>query len=181
VPVDHLTCMPVLEEFIRSEAPSVDDLVIVAPDAGRVKTAERFAQHLNADLAFTHKRRPRGTKNVVETSEVIGDVDGKHCVIIDDMIDTAGTVCGAADLLLSKGATDVWIMATHGVLSGPAIDRLKNSAASRVVITNTLPLPPEKQIDKITVLSAAGVISSVIESVFEGSSVSELFHGENQG
>ena len=97
----------------------MDDVVIVAPDAGRVKTAERFAQFLGADLAFAHKRRPRGTMNTVETDEIIGDVAGKHCIIIDDMIDTAGTVCAASDLLMRKGATDVWIMATHAVSVGP--------------------------------------------------------------
>ncbi len=179
VPVDHLTAMPVLEEYIRNEAPS--DVVIVAPDAGRVKTAERFSQHLNTDLAFAHKRRPRGTKNVVETDVIIGDVRGRHCIVIDDMIDTAGTVCAAAELLRKEGATDVWVMATHPVLSDPATDRLKNAPISRVVVTNTLPIAPEKQMDKLEVLSVAGVLSSAIESVFEGSSVSELFHGENQG
>lgn len=179
VPVDHLTAMPVLEEYIRNEARG-QDLVIVSPDAGRVKVAERFAQHLDADIAFAHKRRPRGTKNVAETDEIIGEVNGRHCVIVDDMIDTAGTVCAAADLLLKKGATDVWIMATHGVLSDPAVERLEKSKASRVVITNTLPLPDRKRIKKLVVLSIAGVLSSAIESVFEGTSVSELFHGENQ-
>lgn len=179
VPVDHLTAMPVLEEYIQHEARG-KDVVIVSPDAGRVKVAERFAQHLDADIAFAHKRRPRGVKNVTETSEIIGEVEGRHCIIVDDMIDTAGTVCGAADLLMSKGATDVWIMATHGILSGPAIERLEASAASRVVVTNSLPLPEHKQSSKIQVLSIAGVLSAAIESVFEGSSVSDLFHGENQ-
>jgi ribose-phosphate pyrophosphokinase len=181
IPVDHLTAAPVIEEYIRAEVPRDQEVVIVSPDAGRVKVAERFAQRLDADIAFAHKRRPRGTKNVVETDEIIGEVDGRHCIIIDDMIDTAGTVCAAADLVKRRGATDVWIMATHGVLSDPAVDRLKNSPASRVVITNSLPLPPEKQFDKLEVLSVAGVLSSAIESVFEGTSVSELFHGENHG
>jgi ribose-phosphate pyrophosphokinase len=178
-PVDHLTAMPVLEEYVHNELVNMEDVVIVAPDAGRVKVAERFAQHIGADLAFAHKRRDKNTQNKVETSEIIGDVDGKHCVIIDDMIDTAGTVCGAADLVMERGATDVWIMATHGVLSGPAVERLQSSKASRVVLTNSLPIPEEKLIDKIQVLSIAGVISAAIESVFEGSSVSDLFHGEN--
>lgn len=178
-PVDHLTAMPVLEEYVINELHDMSNVVIVAPDAGRVKTAERFAQHVNADLAFAHKRRPKDKQNVVETSEIIGEVEGKHCVIVDDMIDTAGTVCGAADLVMERGATDVWIMATHGVLSGPAIERLQSSKASRVVVTNSLPIPEDKMIDKIEVLSIAGVISAAIESVFEGSSVSDLFHGEN--
>jgi ribose-phosphate pyrophosphokinase len=181
IPVDHLTAAPVIEEYIRAEVPKGQEVVIVSPDAGRVKVAERFAQRLDADIAFAHKRRPRGTKNVVETDEIIGEVDGRLCIIIDDMIDTAGTVCAAADLVKKRGATDVWIMATHGVLSDPAVDRLKNSPASRVVITNTLPLPEEKKFDKLEILSVAGVLSSAIESVFEGTSVSELFHGENHG
>lgn len=176
-PVDHLTAMPVLEEYIRSQVSN--EIVIVSPDAGRVKTAERFAQRLGADIAFAHKRRPKGSINMVETGEIIGEVANKHCIIIDDMIDTAGTVCAAANILAERGATDVWIMATHGLLSGPAVDRLRDSPASRVVITNSLPVPPERQFDKLTVLSIAGVISAAIESVFEGSSVSALFQGEN--
>jgi ribose-phosphate pyrophosphokinase len=180
-PVDHLTAMPVLEAYLREYAPR--DLVIVAPDAGRVKVAERFAQHLGdrgADLAFINKRRPKGMTNVAVAREVIGDVDGRHCVITDDMIDTAGTICSAADILLEKGGTEVWAMATHGVLSGPAIDRLKNSPISRVVITNTLPLPPEKEIDKIEVLSIAPIIADALAAVFDDTSVSEIFGGENQ-
>jgi ribose-phosphate pyrophosphokinase len=178
-PVDHLTAMPVLEEYLLNELRDMDNVVVVSPDAGRVKVAERYAQHVGADLAFAHKKRDKKSQNKVETSEIIGDVAGKHCVIIDDMIDTAGTVCGAADLCMERGATDVWIMATHGVLSGPAMERLQNSRASRVVVTDSLPIPEHKMIDKIHVLSIAGVISAAIESVFEGSSVSELFHGEN--
>jgi ribose-phosphate pyrophosphokinase len=173
--------MPVLEAYLREYAPR--DLVIVAPDAGRVKVAERFAQHLGdrgADLAFINKRRPKGMTNVAVAREVIGDVDGRHCVITDDMIDTAGTICSAADILLEKGGTEVWAMATHGVLSGPAIDRLKNSPISRVVITNTLPLPPEKEIDKIEVLSIAPIIGDALAAVFDDTSVSEIFGGENQ-
>ena len=145
-PVDHLTAMPVLENYLREH---VTAPVIVSPDAGRIKVAERMAQHLGdcgADLAFCYKRRPKGTTNVAEATEVIGEVKGRLCVLTDDMIDTAGTITSAAELLLRRGATEVWAMATHGVLSGPAIDRLKNSALQRVVLTNTLPLPPEKQI-----------------------------------
>jgi ribose-phosphate pyrophosphokinase len=178
-PVDHLTAMPVLESYLR-ENTEPDKLVIVAPDAGRVKVAERFAQHLNADLAFINKRRPKGMNNVAVAREVIGDVEDRHCVIVDDMIDTAGTVVAAADILLERGACEVWAMATHGVLSDPATERLKNSRISRVVITNTLPLPPEKQIDKIEVLSAAKIIADALDAVFEDTSVSEIFGGENQ-
>jgi ribose-phosphate pyrophosphokinase len=180
-PVDHLTAMPVLEKYLRDNCDP--NLVVVAPDAGRVKVAERLAQHLNdlnADLAFINKRRPKGMTNVAVAREVIGEVEGRHCVITDDMIDTAGTIVSAAEILLERGATDVWAVATHGLLSGPAIDRLKNSAISRVVITNTIPLPPEKQIDKIEVLSVAKIIADALDAVFEDTSVSDIFGGENQ-
>jgi ribose-phosphate pyrophosphokinase len=177
-PVDHLTAMPVLVDHLREQAG--DEIVVVAPDAGRVRVAERFAQHLNADLAFVYKRRPKGEANAVQALGVIGEVDGRRCVVIDDMIDTAGTICAAATALLERGATDVWAMATHGVLSDPAVDRLKNSDITRVVVTNTLPVPPEKQIDKLEVLSVAPIIADAIDAVFEDTSVSEIFGGENQ-
>jgi ribose-phosphate pyrophosphokinase len=177
-PVDHLTAMPVLLDYLKREGGN--DLVIVSPDAGRVKVAERYAQHLGADLAFVHKTRPKGTLSTVEARGVIGEVDGRRCVLIDDMIDTAGTIVAAAEILKSKGATEVWGMATHGLLSDPAIDRLKNSEFERVVITDTVPLPPEKAIDKIEVLSVAKIIADAIDAVFEDTSVSEIFDGQNQ-
>ena len=176
-PVDHLTAIPVLEGYLREHA---TDPVIVSPDAGRIKVAERMAQHLGADLAFIYKRRPKGTTNVAVARDVIGDVNGRQCILVDDMIDTAGTIVSAAEILKTKGATDVWAMATHGVLSGPAIDRLKNAPIDRVVITNTLPLPPEKQLEKIEVLSVARIIADALNAVFEDTSVSEIFGGENQ-
>ncbi len=176
-PVDHLTAMPVIETYLRENA---TDPVIVSPDAGRIKVAERLAQHLHADLAFIYKRRPKNTTNVAIARDVIGDVEGRQCILVDDMIDTAGTIVSAAEILKTKGATDVWAMATHGVLSGPAIDRLKNAPIDRVVITNTLPLPAEKQLDKIEVLSVARIIADALNAVFEDTSVSEIFGGENQ-
>jgi len=176
-PVDHLTALPVIEAYIRANA---TDPVIVSPDAGRIKVAERLAQHVNAGLAFVYKRRPKGMANVAQALDVIGDVEGRQCILTDDMIDTAGTIVSAAELLYERGATEVWAMATHGVLSGPAIDRLKNSAITRVVLTNTLPLPPEKQIDKIEVLSIAPIIADALSAVFDDTSVSEIFGGENQ-
>jgi ribose-phosphate pyrophosphokinase len=176
-PLDPLTAMPVLVAYLSKLG---DDLVIVSPDAGRVKVAERYANQLGADLAIVHKRRLRGVKNAVEARDVVGDVTGRTCVLIDDMIDTAGTIVAAAELLAEKGATEVYAAATHGVFSGPAIDRLKNAPISRVVVTNTLPLPAEKQIDKIEVLSVAGIIADAIDAVFEDTSVSELFGGANQ-
>ena len=180
-PVDHLTALPVLEEYVRKHADN--DVVIVSPDAGRVKVAERFAQHLsdrNADVAFINKRRPKGSANVAIAKEVIGDVDGRQCILTDDMIDTGGTIVSAAELLLERGAKEVWAMATHGVLSGPAIDRLKASPIERVVLTNTLPIENGKLFDKMEVLSVAKIIADALAAVFDETSVSELFGGENQ-
>jgi len=178
-PVDHLTAMPVLEAYVRrnSTAP-----VIVSPDAGRIKVAERMAQHLGdigADLAFIYKRRPKGTTNVAEAAEVMGDVEGRTCVLTDDMIDTGGTIVAAAELLMKRGARNVWAMATHGVLSGPAIDRLKNSPLEKIVLTNTLPLPAEKQLPNIEILSVAPLIAEALGAVFDDTSVSDIFDGEN--
>ncbi len=178
-PVDHLTAMPVLEAYVREHA---NEPVIVSPDAGRIKVAERMRQHLHdkgADLAFIYKSRPKGTTNVAQAKDVIGDVRGRLCILTDDMIDTGGTIVSAAEVLLEKGATEVWAMATHGVLSDPAIDRLKNAPITRLVLTNTLPLPPEKQIDKIEVLSVAPIIAAALSAVFDDTSVSEIFGGEN--
>jgi ribose-phosphate pyrophosphokinase len=178
-PVDHLTALPILIECCRT-AGDPGDLVIVSPDAGGVKAAKRLANALGADLAFVNKIRPKGVANVVEASNVIGEVSGKRCILLDDMIDTGGTLVAAAELLKEQGATEVWAMATHGVLSDPATERLKNSVIEKVVITNTLPLPPEKQLDKIEVLSIAPLVADAIRAVFEDESVSEIFGGENQ-
>ncbi|HEX6420532.1 MAG TPA: ribose-phosphate diphosphokinase [Acidimicrobiales bacterium] len=177
-PFDHLVAMPVLVDYLQQHIG--EDLVVVSPDAGRVKVAERYANVLHADLAIVHKRRVMGARNVVEAKEVVGDVQGRTCVLIDDMIDTGGTLVAAADVLVEKGARQVCAAATHGVLSGPAIDRLKNSVISKVVVTNTLPLPADKQIDKLEVLSVARIIADAIDAVFEDTSVSEIFGGANQ-
>jgi len=177
VPFDHLTAAPVLEDYLRANLP--DDVVVVAPDAGRVKVAERFSQHLGCDLALVHKTRPRGVANQVEARHVVGDVAGRHCVLIDDMIDTAGTIVAAAELLSDAGAADVWAMATHGVLSEPAVDRLKASCLSRVVITDTLPVVDGRVFDKLEVLTVAKIIADAIDAVFEDTSVSEIFGGDN--
>ena len=176
-PVDHLTAMPVLLDYLRREGG--DDLVIVSPDAGRVKVAEMYANQLHADLAFVHKSRRKDQKNVVEAREVIGEVEGRTCVIVDDMIDTGGTIVAAAELLAQRGAERVLCATTHGVFSDPAIDRIKNSVIEKVFVTNTLPLPPEKQLDKIEVLSIAAIIAQAIDAVFEDTSVSEIFDGKN--
>ena len=177
-PVDHLTAAPVLIDWMATNLG--DDLVIVSPDAGRVKVAERYATQLHADIAIVHKRRVKGEKNSVEAKDVVGEVRGRTCVLIDDMIDTGGTLVAAAEQLAEHGAARVLAAATHGVFSGPAVDRIKNSVLEKVVITNTLPLPPEKQIDKIEVLSAAGILADAIDAVFEDTSVSEIFDGQNQ-
>ena len=174
-PVDHLTAMPVLVDYLTGYAP--EELVIVAPDEGRAKVASRFAERLGADLAVVYKKRSHG---VVQARQVIGDVAGRRCVLIDDMIDTAGTIVAAAEILAGRGAGEVWAMATHGLLSDPAVDRLKNSPLARVVVTNTLPVPTEKQIDKLEVLSVAEIIADALDAVFEDNSVSDIFGGDNQ-
>jgi ribose-phosphate pyrophosphokinase len=175
-PVDHLVAMPVLCEWMSQLG---DDLVVVSPDAGRVKVAERYGNQLHADLAIVHKRRVKGAKNAVEAREVVGEVDGRTCILIDDMIDTAGTIVAAAEQLAERGAAAVYAATTHGILSGPAIDRLKNSPIEKLAMTNTVPLPPEKQIDKIEVLSISQIIADAIDAVFEDTSVSDIFGGEN--
>jgi ribose-phosphate pyrophosphokinase len=178
-PFDHLLAAPLLEEFIRTEMGD-DEYVMVAPDQGRTKVADRYAQHLGMEMASVFKRRAKDQIATVEAVGVMGEVEGRRCVLVDDMIDTAGTICAAADILMDNGALDVWCIATHGVLSGPAIDRLKNSKLSKVVITDTLPIGSDKQFDKLEVLSIAPLIADAIRAVFEDASVSELFGGENQ-
>jgi len=180
-PVDHLTALPVLERYVREHGSN--GMVIVSPDAGRVKVAERFAQHLTdmeADVAFINKRRPKGSTHVVEAKEVIGEVDGRCCIITDDMIDTGSTVVSAAELLLKRGASEVWAMATHGVLSGPAVSRLRDSPFKRVVLTNTLPMPSKEELPQLEVMSVAPIIAEALSAVFDDTSVSEIFGGENQ-
>jgi ribose-phosphate pyrophosphokinase len=179
-PVDHLTAMPVLLDYLRET--SRGDYVIVAPDTGRTKVAEQAANALQVDVAAIYKRRSKDKISEVEARGVMGEdvIAGKLCVLIDDMIDTAGTICAAAEVLLAKGASEVWAMATHGVLSGPAIDRLKNAPLSRVVVTDTLPIGSEKEIDKLEVVSVAGVLARTIDAVFEDRSVSQIFGGANQ-
>ena len=173
-PWDHLVAMPVICDALGKLG---DDLVVVSPDAGRVKVAERYAQRLDADLAIVHKRRLHNKKNAVEAKDVVGDVAGKNCVLIDDMIDTGGTIVAAAELLKEKGAGMVVAATTHGVFSGPAIERLENSSIEKVVVTNTLPLP--RTIDKIEVVSIAPLIAAAIRGIFEDTSVSEIFGGGN--
>lgn len=176
-PVDHLTAMPVLIDYLSELHEG--DMTIVSPDAGRMKVAERYTNLLDADLAYVHKRRSTEEMNTVEAKEIIGEVQGRTCVLIDDMIDTGGTICAAAELLHEHGAKKIIIATTHGVFSGPAIDRLKNAPVETVLVTDTLPLPSEKCADNITVLSVAPIIAQAIAAVFEDTSVSEIFGGNH--
>ncbi len=181
-PVDHLTAVPLLAEYLGSKIKG--DITVVSPDAGGGKRARKFANLLegmgfDTELAFIDKRRPKGTMNQAVAEEVVGEVEGRTCVIVDDMIDTAGTMCAASELLLKRGASDVYMAATHGVLSGPAIDRLSKSNVKEVVITNTIPLDEGSAIDKIKVLSIAPVIAEALDHVFVDASISEMFQGDN--
>ncbi|HEX4778017.1 MAG TPA: ribose-phosphate diphosphokinase [Acidimicrobiia bacterium] len=185
MPVDHLTAVPILAAYL-ADAITDDEVVVVAPDAGGGKLARRFGDYLADDecgkqteLAFIDKRRPKGTHNVAVATEIVGEVDGRTCVIVDDIIDTAGTVTSAANLLVDRGAKDVYIAATHGVLSGPAVDRLKNAPVREVIVTNTLPIPDDKHFDSLQVLSIAPIVAEALDAVFEDTSVSEIFRGDN--
>ena len=176
-PVDHLTAMPVLIDYLQSL--DIDDLVIVSPDAGRVKVAERYTHLLHADLAIVHKRRHDDSKNMVSAKEIVGDVAGRTCVVVDDMIDTGGTIVAAAELLASNGASRIIVVTTHPVLSGPAVDRLRGSVIDSVVCTDTIPLTPQKRFDKLHVVSVAPIVARAVSAVFEDTSVSEIFGGNN--
>jgi ribose-phosphate pyrophosphokinase len=181
-PVDHLTAVPLLAGHVAAAAEG--DVTVVSPDAGGAKLARKFANQfaeagIDADLAIIDKRRPKGTANTVEALEVVGDVEGRCCVLVDDMIDTAGTIVGAANLLADRGALDVRVAATHAVLSGFAVDRLKNAPIREVVVTNTVPIPSEKRFDNLTVLSIAPIVAEALHAVFEDASVSEIFRGDN--
>ena len=178
-PVDHLTAVNLLTDYLRANLKG--DFVMVSPDTGRTKVAEKAARNAgDVDMASVYKRRSVDRVGQVEALDVMGDVKGRMCVLIDDEIDTAGTLCEAAKILYQKGATEVWATATHGVFSDPAIDRLKNSSIARVIVTDTVPLPSEKQITKIESVSVAETFADAIRAVFEEGSVSELFGGDNQ-
>jgi len=178
IPVDHLTGIPLLAAYFRDTLKrelEQDRLVVISPDIGGVVRARRFAVHLNADLAIVDKRRSHEVANFSEVMEIIGDVSGKTAVLVDDIIDTAGTMVQAAEALLARGAKKVYACATHGVLSGPAIDRISRSPIHQVVLTNTIPLSEEKKIDKITVLSIAPLFAEAISRIHSDHSVSILF------
>jgi ribose-phosphate pyrophosphokinase len=170
-PVNHLTALPILEDYFKSL--ELDNIAVVSPDVGRVKVAKKLADMMGANLAIMHKGRPE--HNVAEITHVIGDVEGKTCIVTDDMIDTAGSVSEGAKSLQKHGAGDIYVAATHGIFSGPAYDRLEESPIKEVVITNTLLIPEDRQGGKIRVLSVAPLFAHAIQNVYNDESVSELF------
>jgi ribose-phosphate pyrophosphokinase len=176
VPVDHMTAVPMLSDYFKYKG--LEDIVVVSPDAGGVKTAKRSADRLNASLAVLTKLRPQHNESRV--MHVIGEVEGKTAIVVDDIIDTAGTLCHGVDALLEKGAREVYAAASHAVLSGPAYERIAESPLKELVVTDTIPLRPGGPREKITVLSTAGILADTIHNVFADESVSALFHGENQ-
>jgi ribose-phosphate pyrophosphokinase len=182
-PVDHLTALPLLADYLQKDIKVPEDIVVVAPDAGRIKTAQRLAGYLRTDLAYVYKRRSRYEAHTIEAMEVVGQVDGRPCVLIDDMIDTAGTITEAARVLAEAGGSEIFAAATHPVLSGKAAQRIVESPIRETVVTNTLPVPEDIiQVlgDRLTVLSIAPIVASALDAVFEDESVSEIFKGENQ-
>jgi len=177
-PVDHLFALPILAEYLEARV-DLTRVTVVAPDAGRVRVCERWTDRLGCPLAIIHKRRDPDVANQVKVLEVVGMVEGRTCILVDDMVDTGATIVNAAEALFEQGADQVIVMATHGVLSGAAVDNLKNSRISEVVVTNTLPIPQEKRIDKLTVLSIAPLIARAINEVFSEGSVTSLFDGQS--
>jgi ribose-phosphate pyrophosphokinase len=174
-PVDHLVALPILSKYVRKKY-GAEQLAVVSPDAGRIKVAEQWSKRLGgAPLAFIHKTRDITRPNESVANRVVGEVAGRTCILVDDMIDTGGTITKAADALIAVGAADVIIAATHAILSGPAVDLLKNCQAREVIVTNTLPIPAERQFDKLTELSIAPLLSQAIRAVFEDGSVTSLF------
>lgn len=171
IPVDHLLGLPILSDYFAQKG--LEDIIVVSPDHGSVTRARNMAERLNAPIAIVDKRRPEPNKS--EIMNIIGDVRGKNCILLDDMIDTAGTICNAANALKQLGAKEVYACATHGVLSGAAIERLENSVIKELVLLNTVPIPEEKHIDKMTFLSVGPIFSEVITRVYNGGSISELF------
>ena len=175
-PVDHLFSIPVLSDYVAANYP-LDNMTVVSPDAGRVKLADNWSDRLGLPLAIIHKRRDPNKANEVAVGEVVGDVRGRVCLLVDDMIDTAGTICQAAAALREHGASKVIAAATHPILSGPAAQRLNASAFEEVIVTNTLPIRDDLHIPKLTVLSIAPLLAKAIQEVFVDGSVTSLFDG----
>jgi ribose-phosphate pyrophosphokinase len=177
-PVDHLWAMPILTEYVRTRVDTTN-VTVVSPDAGRIRVAEQWAAKLGGGpLAFVHKTRDINRPNSTKANRVVGDVEGRSCVLVDDLIDTAGTITGAVRVLLEAGAKDVIVAATHGVLSDPAIDRLSQCGAREIIITDTLPIADDRRFEQLTVLSIAPLIARAIREVFDDGSVTSLFDGQ---
>jgi ribose-phosphate pyrophosphokinase len=176
-PFDHLIARPLFVEYLKQHF-SQDNLVIVSPDAGRVKSAERYSNALGCGMAIIHKHRSTTVRNSVEARHLIGDVAGKVCIVSDDMVDTAGTICAAAELLMQHGAKEVYATATHGLFCGPAKERIQDSSFVKVITTDTL--PQDDTFTKSVVLPTAPVFAAAIKAIYTGSSLSALFDGDNQ-
>jgi len=177
-PFDHLIAMPLFKKYVKDNFGS--DLIFVAPDAGRVKMAQRYSSSAGTGMAIIHKIRSTEKHNTVEAKHLIGKVAGRDCVIVDDMIDTAGTFVAAAEMLKEKGAGRIFGLASHGIFSEPALERIEKSAFEKVVVTNTVPIDTSGITKKIEVLSVAKLLADAIYAVAEGNSVSALFEGQNQ-
>jgi ribose-phosphate pyrophosphokinase len=177
-PVDHLFALPLLVKYVAETVEDRSLITVVSPDAGRVRVAERWTDLLGAPLAIIHKRRDPDVPNEAKVQEVVGDVKGRICVVIDDMIDTGGTIVKAADALFDNGAKDVVVAATHGILSGPAVERFEGSRVREVVVTDTLPIPDDRRFAKLTVLPVAPLIARAIQEVFTDGSVTSMFEGD---
>ena len=174
-PWDHLWAQPVLVDYVRTRV-DPSNTAVVSPDAGRIRVAERWANQLGgAPLAFVHKTRDVTRPNESVANRVVGDVEGRSCVLVDDMIDTGGTIAKAVQVLLDSGAKDVIVAATHGVLSGPAVDRLSTCGAREVIVTDTLPIPVGKRFEQLTILPIAPLLARAIKAVFDDGSVASLF------
>ena len=176
-PVDHLWAMPVLVDYVRSRV-DLSNVCMVSPDAGRIRVAEKWSAKLGGcPLAFVHKTRDTTRPNVAVANRVVGDVGGKQCVMVDDMIDTAGTISEAVKVVMNAGASSVIVAATHGILSDPAAQRLSECGAQEVIVTDTLPIALEKRFDKLTILPIAPLLARAIREVFDDGSVTSLFDG----
>ena len=173
IPVDHLVGVPILAQYFKEKFADANDLVVVSPDVGSVTRSRKFAQRLDCPLAIIDKRRPKA--NVCEVMNIIGDIKDKRVILVDDMIDTGGTIINAANALMERGAKEVYACCTHAVFSGPAIERIKNSDIKEMVTLNTIELPEEKKLDKIKVLSVASVFAEAIERIYGDISISTLF------
>lgn len=178
-PFDHLIAMPLFKKYIRENF-DLSEITMIAPDAGRVKIAERYSTSLGCDLAIIYKHRSKTTKNLSQARFLIGDVKDKICLITDDMIDTAGTICTAAEMLLNNGAKSVYGFSAHGVFSDPALERIKQSSFTKIIVSDTLPAPASDAGGKIETLSIAPTIAAAIAAIYADESVSALFEGDNQ-